>query len=74
MAMEGGKKVQAIKITEDCSMNTMNVVQHLPTSHCHVPDEKFNYGARNRLIVVLILSFVFMIIEIVGTCLCSKFN
>lgn len=35
-------------------------------SHCHVPDDKFDYGARNRLIVVLIVCIIFMIVEIVG--------
>jgi hypothetical protein len=37
------------------------------TLHCHVPEEKFDYAARNRLIAVLILCIIFMIIEIVGT-------
>lgn len=35
-------------------------------SHCHVPDDKFDYGARNRLIIVLLICILFMIIEIVG--------
>ena len=40
-----------------------------PTIHCHVPDEKFDYTGRNRLIIVLILCIIFMIIEIIGMCL-----
>ncbi|CAF0804539.1 unnamed protein product [Didymodactylos carnosus] len=36
------------------------------STHCHIPDAKFDYGARNRLIIVLLLCIVFMIIEIVG--------
>ncbi len=36
------------------------------STHCHVPDEKFDYVARNRLIVVFILCMAFMIIEIIG--------
>jgi hypothetical protein len=44
------------------------------TSHCHVPDEKFDYRARNRLILVLILCFIFMIIEIIGRYFCRECN
>lgn len=36
-------------------------------SHCHVPEEEFNYQARNRLIIVLILCLIFMVIEILGS-------
>lgn len=36
------------------------------TVHCHVPDEKFDYTARNRLIVVFILCIGFMVVEIIG--------
>ncbi|CAF2937693.1 unnamed protein product [Rotaria sp. Silwood2] len=36
------------------------------SSHCHVPDDKFDHAARNRLIIVFILCFIFMIIELVG--------
>jgi hypothetical protein len=36
------------------------------STHCHIPDDKFDYGARNRLILVLIFCIIFMIIEIVG--------
>jgi hypothetical protein len=43
-----------------------NQSQTLAT-HCHVPDDKFDYVARNRLIVVLIICILFMIIEIAGT-------
>ncbi|CAF3383334.1 unnamed protein product [Rotaria socialis] len=38
----------------------------IPVSHCHVPDKQFDYSARNRLVIVLILCLIFMIIEIVG--------
>ncbi|UJR27692.1 hypothetical protein I4U23_008970 [Adineta vaga] len=37
-----------------------------PSTHCHVPDDKFDYGARNRLIIVLLICIIFMLIEIVG--------
>ncbi|CAF3645255.1 unnamed protein product [Adineta steineri] len=37
-----------------------------PSIHCHVPDDKFDYSARNRLILVLFICIIFMIIEIVG--------
>ena len=36
------------------------------STHCHVPDDKFDYAARNRLILVLLVCIVFMVIEIVG--------
>ncbi|CAF2848191.1 unnamed protein product [Rotaria sp. Silwood2] len=36
------------------------------STHCHVPDDKFDYGARNRLIIVLVICIIFMIIEIIG--------
>ncbi|CAF1172374.1 unnamed protein product [Adineta steineri] len=36
------------------------------TSHCHVPDDKFDYGARNRLVAVLFVCIIFMVIEIIG--------
>ena len=36
------------------------------STHCHVPDNKFDYGARNRLIVVLFICILFMAIEIAG--------
>jgi len=38
----------------------------LSPTHCHVSDEKFDYNARNRLIIVLVLCIGFMIIEIIG--------
>ena len=37
-----------------------------PSTHCHVPEDKFDYASRNRLIIVLIICVIFMIIEIVG--------
>lgn len=51
--------------------------QRTSTIHCHVPDEHFDYVARNRLIVVLLLCVTFMIIEIIGRSAClihSKTN
>jgi hypothetical protein len=36
------------------------------TMHCHLPDETFDYQARNRLLIVLLLCLIFMIIEIIG--------
>lgn len=36
------------------------------STHCHVPDNKFDYGSRNRLILVLIICIIFMGIEIAG--------
>jgi hypothetical protein len=48
------------------------------TIHCHVPDEKFDYAARNRLLAVLVLCIGFMIIEIIGmfvcVCVCDELN
>ncbi len=44
------------------------------TLHCHVPDENFDYNARNRLLVVFLLCIIFMIIEIIGMCIYNKFN
>jgi hypothetical protein len=44
------------------------------TTHCHVPDDKFDYGARNRLIIVLILCVTFMVIEIIGMFMCIESN
>ncbi len=44
------------------------------STHCHVPDEKFDYAARNRLFAVLILCIGFMIIEIIGMFLCDELN
>jgi len=55
--LEGGKSV---------SLNDISLRAHSLPSHCHVPDSKFDYGARNRLIAVLILCAVFIMIEIVG--------
>lgn len=43
-----------------------------PSAHCHVPDDTFDYGSRNRLILVLIICIIFMIIEIVGMFLHKK--
>lgn len=41
--------------------------QSLSTStHCHVPDDAFDYGARNRLVLVLFICIIFMGIEIAG--------
>jgi hypothetical protein len=37
-----------------------------PSTHCHVPDDSFDFGARNRLIITLIICIIFMIIEIGG--------
>lgn len=55
--LEGGKSV---------SLNDIPLRPQSLPSHCHVPDSKFDYGARNRLIAVLILCAVFIMIEIVG--------
>ena len=46
--------------------NDIPLRSRLLTTHCHVPDEKFDYAARNRLIVVLVLCIGFMIVEIIG--------
>jgi len=45
-----------------------------PILHCHVPDEKFDYSARNRLIIAFILSCSFMTIEIIGKFVCTQFK
>ena len=45
-----------------------NLADGLQSSiHCHVPDDKFDFGSRNRLILVLFICILFMGIEIVGT-------
>jgi len=36
------------------------------STHCHVPEVKFDYGSRNRLVIVLIVCLIFMLIEIIG--------
>jgi len=36
------------------------------STHCHVPDAKFDFGSRNRLILVLLICVLFMGVEIVG--------
>jgi hypothetical protein len=71
---------QAVDINDDSPVRTEVVSSNdkpLPVSalpaHCHVPDDKFDYGARNRLIIVLILCIIFMIIEIIGMCFCVGF-
>ncbi len=40
------------------------------STHCHVPDDKFDLGSRNRLILVLFICILFMGIEMVGRSLC----
>ena len=35
-------------------------------THCHVPEDKFDFGSRNRLILVLLVCIIFMGIEIAG--------
>lgn len=35
-------------------------------THCHVPEERFDFGSRNRLILVLFICILFMGIEIAG--------
>lgn len=50
------------------------LIDHIPlrtrpstlTNHCHRIEKPFDYAARNRLVVVLILCLIFMIIEIIG--------
>ena len=42
--------------------------------YCHVSDNKLDYVARNRLIVVLILCTIFIIIEVVGMLLIFILN
>ncbi len=56
------------------SSNDIPLQPRLSTSHCHVPDDKFDYGARNRLIIVLILCVTFMVIEIIGMFMCIESN
>ncbi|UJR21740.1 hypothetical protein I4U23_024815 [Adineta vaga] len=41
-------------------------MKHIAEDKCHVHDDKFDYAARNRLIVVLSLCIVFMFIETIG--------
>ncbi|UJR21741.1 hypothetical protein I4U23_024816 [Adineta vaga] len=47
-------------------LNDIPLRSRATTTHCHVPDDEFDYTARNRLITVLIVCIIFMIIEIVG--------
>ena len=59
-------------LTDDLDRDALILSTDIPlrprstSSHCHVPDDKFDYAARNRLIAVLIVCVVFMAIEIVG--------
>ena len=59
-------------MNEDFVSSDMTLANDIPlrapplASHCHVADESFDYGARNRLIVVFILCLMFMIVEIIG--------
>ena len=48
------------------SNGNINMRSRSLSVHCHIPDDKFDYSARNRLIVVLIICIFFMGIEIVG--------
>jgi hypothetical protein len=43
-----------------------------PSSHCHVSDDRFDYGARNRLVLVLFICILFMAIEIGGMFLVKR--
>jgi Co/Zn/Cd efflux system component len=81
MALDVVDKAPLLSIIDDDSviidsilLNAIALRPRSPNNHCHVPDEKFDYGARNRLILVLILCFIFMIIEIIGKILYSEFN
>ncbi|CAF3369271.1 unnamed protein product [Rotaria sp. Silwood1] len=51
------------EVVRPASISNQSLLQ---STHCHVPDDKFDYGARNRLILVLIICIIFMIIEIIG--------
>ncbi|CAF0720346.1 unnamed protein product [Adineta ricciae] len=59
-------------LTDDLDRDALILSTDIPlrprstNSHCHVPDDKFDYTARNRLIAVLIVCVVFMVIEIIG--------
>jgi hypothetical protein len=68
-------KLEVVNINDGCLMKPDAILSNgqsppvcSPRAHCHVPDDKFDYSARNRLIVVLILCIVFMIVEIIGMC------
>jgi len=80
IADSSGEKIPLLKITDDGLAKGHAILSNdnpfRPGSavlHCHVPDEKFDYSARNRLIIAFILSFTFMIIEIVGKFVCIDF-
>lgn len=45
-----------------------------PSTHCHVPDDTFDYGARNRLLLVLVICIIFVGIEIGGMFFFSCFK
>jgi hypothetical protein len=67
MADDGEDRTPLLNDTNTAlALGEDNLSNVLLTSHCHVPDDKFDYGSRNRLILVLIICILFMCIEIAG--------
>lgn len=69
MANISDDQAPLLNLHDDLSIKDENEIplrQRTSTIHCHVPDEHFDYAARNRLIAVLLLCLIFMIIEIIG--------
>ncbi|CAF2160077.1 unnamed protein product [Rotaria magnacalcarata] len=69
MADDGEDKAPLLNDIDHAEVTRATIMSNTSltrSTHCHVPDNKFDYGARNRLILVLIICIIFMIIEIVG--------
>ncbi|CAF0879872.1 unnamed protein product [Adineta ricciae] len=69
MADDGEDRTPLLRGTDERSAvqdETPSDRSRSPSTHCHVPEDKFDYASRNRLIIVLIICVIFMIIEIVG--------
>jgi len=69
MADDDESKTPLLNGTDNTSAIREESLSHrslLRSTHCHVPDDKFDYGARNRLILVLIICILFVIIEVGG--------
>jgi hypothetical protein len=69
MADDGEDKTPLLNGNDNeriCRDEILSGTSHSLLSHCHVPDDKFDYGSRNRLIIVLIICVIFMGIEIAG--------
>ena len=69
MADDAEDKTPLLNNTDDRSVIRQEILtsqSQSPSTHCHVPDDNFDFGARNRLFITLIICIIFMIIEIGG--------